>query len=84
MGEAGYTLLATSLALTHLSRIRFIEAIEDHDFNGVPFYRYKLLTAGEDWLLENQDRLELRLSEKPPRQRQIAFNQGITDDDVPF
>src|SRR6266568_120886 len=64
MGNAGYTALATSLALTHLSRIRFVEAVEDHDINGEPFFRYTLLTAGEDWLLENQDRLELRLSEK--------------------
>ncbi len=84
MADAGYNSLATSLALTHLSRIQFVEAVEDHDMNGEPFFRYKLLTAGEDWLLENQDRLELRLSEKPPRQGKIPFNHGSTDDDVPF
>lgn len=84
MTDAGYTELATSLALTHLSRIGFAETIEDHDMNGEPFFRYRLLTGGEDWLLENQDRFELRRSEKPPRQQRTTFEQGITDDDVPF
>ncbi|MDP3000364.1 MAG: hypothetical protein Q8N47_22960 [Bryobacterales bacterium] len=84
MRNAGYTELATSLALTHLSRIGFVETIEDHDLNGEPFFRYGLLTPGEDWLLENERRFELRLSERPPRHQRTTFEQGIADDDVPF
>ena len=84
MENAGFTALATSLALTHLSRIKFVEAIEEHDINGEPWFRYKLLTAGEDWLLDNQDRLELRLTGEPLPLQVLPPNQRITDDDVPF
>jgi len=84
MTNAGYTELATSLALTQLSRLGFVETIEDHIMNDEPFFRYRLLAAGEDWLLENERRFELRLSERPPRHQRTTFEQGITDDDVPF
>jgi len=84
MENAGYTHLATSLALTHLARHGFIEAIEDHGDYGEPYYSYILLPDGENWLLENQDTLELRLSEKPSRQQRMTLDQGIRDEDVPF
>jgi hypothetical protein len=79
MEKAGYTRLATQLALTRLTRMQFVEAGEDSDYNGNPFVSYRMLEAGENWLLENQEKLELKLAPRPPRQSKNPF-----DDDVPF
>jgi hypothetical protein len=84
MERAGYTRLASQLALTRLSRMEFVKAADDADHNGNPFVAYQILQAGEDWLLENQDKLELRVSMKSSPQQRIPFDSGITDDDVPF
>jgi hypothetical protein len=59
----------------------FVEPFENSTYNDEPFIAYRLLTAGEDWLLENQDQLELR---KPPRQQPLQLAQVMIDDDVPF
>jgi hypothetical protein len=83
MENAGYTRLATQLALTRLARMSFVQAVEDSDYNSNPFVSYQILAAGEDWLLENQDKLELRVSASPSRQRNMPV-EGVADDDVPF
>jgi nucleoside 2-deoxyribosyltransferase len=75
MEKAGFTRLATQLALTRLSRMNFVAADEESDMNGNRFYVYRLLDGGEVWLLENQDKLELRVA--PP-------DSVINDDDIPF
>lgn len=54
--------------------MHFIQAAEDNDYNGNPFVAYRLLDAGEDWLLQNQEKLELR----------VSGSVSLTDDDVPF
>lgn len=81
MENAGYTRIATQLALTRLARMQFVEASEDSDMNGNTSL-YRMLEAGEDWLLENQEKLELRIAPNAPnpsRQQKIR-----SDDDVPF
>ena len=84
MEKAGYTRSPTQLGLIKLTRLGLVEHYaENDDYNNTTFVAYRLTTAGEDWLLENQGQLELRLSEKPPSQRPMDFDQGITDDDVP-
>jgi hypothetical protein len=75
MEKAGYTREATQIALICLSRLGFIETFEDHDFNDNAYTAYRLTGTGEDWLVDNQEQLEIRVSRKP---------LGITDDDVPF
>jgi hypothetical protein len=60
MDRAGYTRLATQLAVRRLARLRFIEITDDTGFNGNPLVTYRMLEAGENWLLENQDKLELK------------------------
>jgi hypothetical protein len=50
------------------------------NYNEGPWTVYKLTTGGEDWLLENQDRLELRREPKVVGD----YGRGITDDEVPF
>jgi len=79
MQKAGYTNLATQLALTRLSRMRFVEATEDSDYNGNDFVCYRMLEEDENWLLENQEKLELRVTPKASRQPNSTL-----DDDIPF
>ncbi len=77
MLKAGFTKLATQLALTRLARMRLVEAREDTDYNGNSFMAYQILEEGENWLLDNQDKLELQVPPKMPRNR-------IISDDIPF
>jgi nucleoside 2-deoxyribosyltransferase len=87
MFRAGYTALATRLALTQLARMGFIETREDSDNNGNTFLTYQMLVAGEDWLLQNQNQLELRSTSKkvpPPSSADPFAGIDVTADDVPF
>jgi hypothetical protein len=71
-----HTRVATQIALTSLVRSGFLEAFQDHDDNNnYDFTAYRLMAPGQDWLVDNQDKLEMRLTKEPP---------GIADDDVPF
>ena len=85
MERAGFTYLATGLALTSLERQGLLASSLEHssDFNEPSWTIYKLTSKGEDWLLENQDRLELR-QQPNPLQRQLAVDRPLTDEDVPF
>ncbi len=92
MEKAGFTKEATQIALIRLNRLAFIEPFEDHDYNDNTFIAYRLLPMGEDWLVENQDRRELRkerVASAPTKKVSVPptneyVGQGITDDDVPF
>lgn len=84
MERAGYTLVAAQLGLMRLTRLGLIEAFEDSDVNGNPFTAYRITQSGEDWLLDNQDKLQIRVSDDPPRQPELEFNEVITDVDMPF
>jgi hypothetical protein len=86
MERAGYTKAATQLGLIRLARLGFVESFEDGDnFRNESWVAYRLTPTGQDWLLENQDQLEMRISK-----RQVAEARGsqkqveFTDDDVPF
>lgn len=50
--------------------------------------KFELTEAGETWLLDNQNKLQQRVSDARPQQ-QVPMaagipDEGITDDDVPF
>jgi hypothetical protein len=83
MGKAGYMRSATQLGLIRLDRMGFVEAFEDSNYNGEPFMAYRLAPAGEDWLLDNQDKIQLRTGDDRSME-EVAFDPGISDDDVPF
>jgi hypothetical protein len=87
MEKAGYNRQATRLSLIKLARLGFIEDFEDTDYNeSHTWTAYRLLKAGEDWLLANADQLELRMEPRDqtmrPKKPGIPFI--ISDDDVPF
>jgi hypothetical protein len=84
MERAGFTNLASGLALTSLERSGLVTSDLAHsgNFNDEPYTIFKLTDSGEDWLLDNQDRLELRVQPKLPRKNVV--DREIKDNDVPF
>jgi hypothetical protein len=60
MESALFKPLAASLAVMGLERADLIEHFTDQDFDGSTFVAYRLTEKGQDWLIENQDLLELR------------------------
>jgi hypothetical protein len=80
LDKAGYNSVAAGLALTSLERKKYIVSATDHDYHGEPFLVHKLTSSGENWLLDNQDKLELRTEQiTVTRPRKL-----ITEGDVPF
>jgi hypothetical protein len=85
MERAGYTNAATQLGLIRLTRLGYVDSVEENNsFQNESWIAYRLTTAGQDWLLENQDQLEMRLSRPVASAPRPLSETGITDDDVPF
>lgn len=74
MEKGGYTKPATALALTGLKRKGLVEARTAYDGNGDPYDNWFVTELGEEWLLNNQDTLNLGLPVSPE----------ISDEDIPF
>lgn len=79
MERAVYAKGATHLALLRLCQMGFVEPFEESDINGNRFITYRLLTPGEDWLLNNHGKLELKYSPGETEKRRFG---EITGDDV--
>ncbi|MBD3338450.1 MAG: hypothetical protein GF353_05045 [Candidatus Lokiarchaeota archaeon] len=75
MNKAGYTDIATSIAVRTLSEKNMIETFKavDEYHNNEEYIASRLLSAGEKWILENQDKIEFRIKE-----------QDHNEDDLPF
>ncbi|MGH9713182.1 MAG: hypothetical protein ACRD5M_07780 [Candidatus Acidiferrales bacterium] len=71
MEKGGYTKPAAALALTGLKRKSFVETRETFDGNGNRFDSWFVTELGEEWLVNNQHKLNLGL---PP----------VQDEDIPF
>ena len=59
MDRAGSTKLASKIALKTLEKKGMIQVIENADFNDHVYFTYALLDKGENWLIDNQDKLKL-------------------------
>lgn len=57
--NALFTDVAAGVALISLKKNGFVESFQDQDYHGNYFESWHLTPKGEDWLLENQDNLEL-------------------------
>ena len=79
MNRAGYTKIAVTLALTSLLRKGMIEDEMESDMNGNEFFVYTVSSKGMGWLLQNQDKLVLRM--KKSKASQVLEK---LDDDIPF
>lgn len=79
MNRAGFTKIAVTLALTSLLRKGMIEDTMDSDINGNEFFLYNISSKGMEWLLQNQDKLVLKVQKSKAAQ----ILEKI-DDDIPF
>jgi hypothetical protein len=80
MEKGGYTKPATALALTGLRRKRLVEAREAFDQNGNRSDDWFVSELGEEWLVNNQHKLNLGL---PPLEDEPAGIE-LSDEDIPF
>lgn len=78
MNKAGYTDVATSVGIRSLKSSGLIETFKEIDEwnNGQEYLACRLTDLGEQWIMENQDKLEFNIS-----QQSFTMNE---DDDVPF
>ena len=79
MNRAGFTKIAVTLALASLLRKGMIEDTMDSDMNGNEFFLYNISSKGMEWLLQNQDKLVLKVQKS-----EAAQVLEKIDDDIPF
>ena len=76
MNKAGYTDIATSVAIRTLVKQGKIETAKKlDDYNTGEYIVCRLTERGESWVLDNQDQLQFRLPDKNPKSE---------DDGLPF
>lgn len=93
MSQAGFTDLATRLAVTKLCRLGHVTEHREQGGNfDEDFFAYRLTPTGEDWLLDNQAMLNLTI----PKGEATRSGRGArrlippgdvlptADDDIPF
>ena len=79
MNRAGYTKICTTLTLTSLLRKEMIQSEVDSDINGNEFFLYTITSKGMEWLLQNQDKLVLKVEKSKAAQLLEQING-----DIPF
>jgi hypothetical protein len=80
MRKNGYTEVGTRLALVRLVTLKYAKTELRSDEFGNQYAAYNLTSMGEEWLLENQGKLQL----VTPNPNKKSPKEGITDDDIPF
>ncbi len=80
MEAAGFTKLATTLALHSLIEKGMVTTAKDSDYNDNEFFAYRLTNVGVGWLSANQDKLPLRST----RVDQADAGPHFSNDDIPF
>lgn len=65
MEKAGFNPIATSISIRELKRKGLIETLKEYsNYNNEQYLTCKLTESGENWILNNQDKIEFRKSEK--------------------
>ena len=82
MKKSGYMKSATNLAVTGLMRKTYVEMrpVQDRDGEWDAFF---VTEKGQDWLLANQQKLNLKLRTRTESDDYAAAAE-ISDDDIPF
>ena len=76
MEQAGFTRLASTLALNSLTESEMLERIQEKDYDGDVFPAFRVTSKGMAWLRENKDRLRLQIIDEK--------SQEASDDDLSF
>lgn len=77
MEKGGYTKPAAALAVTGLKRMKFVEIRSVTDNNGNEYGAWFVTELGEEWLIDNQHKLNLGL---PAETKSV----NVEDEDIPF
>lgn len=66
MEKAGYTAIATSVGIRGLTKAGLITTFLESDNynNGQEFTACRLSESGENWILDNQEKLEFKIQQK--------------------
>ena len=81
MENAGFTPIATTLALRSLRQRRFIEVQQEQGFgfdDDRPWKSIAVLDEAMEWLAKNEDKLTLKVPAQPRKETVLR------DDDIPF
>jgi hypothetical protein len=81
MRKAGYSDVATRVAIARLIKLGHMESARRND-GYESWVVYCLTEEGEAWLIENQSKLELRTPR--PRAKMADYEDAIKDEDIPF
>lgn len=71
--RAGLTGVGVNLAVRRLRAKGFIQEVEEHEYNGDPYFGYKLLDPAWEWIEANEDRLVLHKSTKEELDDSIPY-----------
>ena len=83
MRKATFNEIGTRMALAKLTKMGYTEVTWGEDYDNNRYAKYALTDAGENWLLQNQSRLQI--TTKPATVTKPDYgDNGITDDDIPF
>lgn len=77
MNKAGFTDIAVSLALKSLGQKGMLNSDTEQDEGGYSFVVYNITSNGENWLLNNQDKITLKEKIKKD-------TTSVLEEDVPF
>jgi hypothetical protein len=80
MSKAGYSDVGTRLALAKLKQIGYVSTNREGD-RDQSWIVYSLTKLGEEWLLDNQCKLELQTRKSLEKKELVP---EISDDDIPF
>lgn len=73
MNKAGYTLIATGVALRLLQKKGMLETSQESDWNNNYQLVCRLTAKGEDWVLSNQDKLVFRIDKSEQANDDLPF-----------
>jgi len=74
MEKAGYTNIATSVAIRSLTKMNMVETFKAYDDQAQEeYFACRATISGEEWILSNQDKLEFRRQTKNSAEEDLPF-----------
>jgi hypothetical protein len=81
--QKGFAVPAGSLSIIGLKRKGLIEIRMEQNYNNDPYSMIQVSEKGEEWLMNNQEKLNLKLFQEEPEQDESSSVE-ITNEDIPF
>ncbi|MDQ3288660.1 MAG: nucleoside 2-deoxyribosyltransferase [Pseudomonadota bacterium] len=84
MERAGFTRLATTIAIRQLTDKGLLEQTTGHDYDGDSYPAMAMTASGFSWLVNNRSTLALTKAKPPRKNTSSGFADDFADDDIPF